>query len=67
MRSFVSMHEMVRSNEELARKLLSLEKRYDSQFILVFRALRQLLKSKVRFHKSHRISVNEIEDLIHLC
>ena len=46
MRAFVSMREMVRSNEELARKLLSLEKRYDGQFLIVFRALRQLLNPK---------------------
>jgi hypothetical protein len=46
MRAFVSMREMVRSNEELARKLLSLEKRYDGQFLIVFRALRQLLNQK---------------------
>ncbi|HJX92187.1 MAG TPA: ORF6N domain-containing protein [Pyrinomonadaceae bacterium] len=46
MRAFVSMREMMRSNEELARKLLSLEKRYDGQFLIVFRALRKLLNPK---------------------
>ena len=46
MRAFVSLRELVRSNDLLARKLLKLGRKYDGQFLLVFRALRQLLKSK---------------------
>ena len=46
MRAFVSMRELVRSNEELSRKLLRLEKRYDAHFLIGFKALRQLLNPK---------------------
>ena len=46
MRAFVGLRELVRSNDLLARKLLKLERKYDGQFLLVFRALRQRLKSK---------------------
>jgi len=46
MRAFVRMRELVRSNEELCRKLLSLEKKYDGQFLIVFRALKRLLNPK---------------------
>ena len=46
MRAFVSLRELVRSNDLLARKFLKLERKYDGQFLIVFRALRQLLKAK---------------------
>jgi hypothetical protein len=46
MRAFVSLRELVRSNDLLARKLLKLERKYDGQFLIVFKALRQLLKSR---------------------
>ena len=46
MRAFVRMRELVRSNEVLARKLLRLESRYDGLFLIVFRAIRQLLNPK---------------------
>jgi hypothetical protein len=34
---------MLASNEELARKLATLEKKYDSQFRVVFEAIRELM------------------------
>ena len=43
MRAFVRLRRMRASNEERARKLDSLEKRYDSQFRAVFDAIRQPL------------------------
>ena len=46
MRAFVRMRALVRSNEGLSRKLFSLEKKYDRQFLIVFRALKQLLNPK---------------------
>lgn len=57
MRTFVKLREMLTSNMELARKLASLEKKYDSQFKMVFDAIRQLMappeakKKKIGFHR----------------
>lgn len=43
MRAFVSLRELVASNATLAQKLSELEKKYDSQFQVVFEAIRKLL------------------------
>ncbi len=43
MRAFVRLRQMLASNADLARKLDSLEKRYDEQFKIVFDAIRQLM------------------------
>jgi hypothetical protein len=43
MRAFVRLRQILASNAELARKLEALEKRYDSQFKVVFDAIRQLM------------------------
>ena len=43
MRAFVRLRRMVASNEELARKLAALEKKYDAQFNVVFDAIRRLM------------------------
>jgi len=43
MRAFVSLREMLSSNRDLARKLATLEKRYDHQFKIVFDAIRELM------------------------
>src|SRR2546425_257601 len=43
MRAFVRLRAMLASNEDLARKLAALEKRYDAQFKAVFDAIRQLM------------------------
>jgi hypothetical protein len=45
MRAFVRLRRMLASNEDLARKLAALEKKYDSQFRVVFEAIRQLTAS----------------------
>ena len=47
MRAFVSLRQMLASNEVLARKLAA-EKRYDSQFKIVFDAIRQLVSGPAR-------------------
>jgi hypothetical protein len=44
MRAFVRLREMLASNVELARRLDELEKKYDSQFQVVFDAIRALMK-----------------------
>ncbi len=43
MRAFVRLREMLVSNEELNRKLMALERKYDAQFKVVFDAIRQLM------------------------
>ena len=43
MRAFVRLRQMLASNAQLARKLNALEKKYDSQFRVVFEAIRELM------------------------
>lgn len=42
-RAFVKLRELVLAHKDLARKLDALEQRYDSQFKMVFDAIRQLM------------------------
>jgi hypothetical protein len=55
-RTFVRLRQLLSSNIELARKLETLEKKYDEQFRVVFEAIRQLLippekpKRPIGFH-----------------
>jgi hypothetical protein len=44
MRAFVRLRQILASNKELAKKLDELEKKYDSQFKVVFDAIRELMK-----------------------
>jgi hypothetical protein len=46
MRAFVRLRRMLASHAGLARKLDALEKKYDSQFKVVFEAIRQLMAPK---------------------
>jgi hypothetical protein len=48
MRAFVKLRQLLSSNAELARKLESLEKKYDAQFKVVFDAIRQLMSPPAR-------------------
>ena len=43
MRTFVKLRILLSTNEELSRKLEQLEKKYDSQFKIVFDAIRELM------------------------
>lgn len=43
MRTFVRLRQMLASNEELARKLAALERKYDKRFKVVFDTLRELM------------------------
>lgn len=55
-RAFVRLRQLLSSNAELARKVASLEKKYDAQFKVVFDAIRQLMsppsasKREIGFH-----------------
>jgi len=44
MRAFVRLRRMLGSRAELARKLDTLERKYDAQFKVVFDAIRELMK-----------------------
>ena len=43
MRAFVRLQEMIATHRDLARKLETLEKKYDAQFKVVFDAIRELM------------------------
>ena len=43
MRAFVRLRQLLKSHADLARKLAEMEKKYDSQFRIVFEAIRQLM------------------------
>lgn len=72
MRAFVRLRELLLSNTDLARKLDELERRYDSQFQVVFEAIRELmsppdprrsLKSDFMFRKTKTENCLEISTL----
>jgi len=46
MRTFVKLRQILSSHAELARKLEELEKKYDSQFRVVFDAIRELMNAE---------------------
>ncbi len=54
MRAFVRLREMMASNKGLAAKLDALEKKYDTQFGVVFQAIRRLMQP-TRYPESRRI------------
>ena len=47
MRAFVHLRALIASNKDLAKRLDELEKKYDAQFSVVFKAIRQLLQPPV--------------------
>jgi len=47
MRAFVRLRQMLASNADLARKLATLESKYDAQFRVVFDAIRELMAPPV--------------------
>jgi hypothetical protein len=57
MRTFVKLRRILSSHKELARRLDALERRYDTQFKVVFDAIRQMMseeekpKPRIGFHK----------------
>jgi len=59
MRTFTKLRQMLASNSQLARKLRTLEKKYDEQFKVVFEAIYSLMeapetkKQKIGFRREH--------------
>jgi hypothetical protein len=45
MRAFVRLRQLLATHADLARKVEALEKKYDTQFKVVFDAIRQLMAS----------------------
>jgi len=45
MRTFTKLREMITTHKDLKRKIDEMEKKYDSQFKIVFEAIRQLLEA----------------------
>ncbi len=60
MRAFVRLREMLLTNADLARKLAVLEAKYDSQFKVVFDAIRRLMAPPDRPRR--RIGFHHTED-----
>lgn len=46
MRAFVRLREILATHKDLARKLEEMEKKYDAQFRVVFKAIRKLMEPK---------------------
>ena len=54
-RAFVKLRQLIVSNSELANRLNHLEQRYDSQFKVVFDAIRQLMSETTHVPAKRRI------------
>lgn len=46
MRAFISLRQLIDANRELLRRIDSLEEKYDKKFILVFEAIKELIREK---------------------
>ena len=55
MRAFVRLRQMLLSHADLARKVDALEAKYDTQFKVVFDAIRQLMEPPAKPKRVHRI------------
>ncbi|MEW6386981.1 MAG: hypothetical protein AB1491_05630 [Thermodesulfobacteriota bacterium] len=60
MRAFIRLRRMLASHADLARKLETLEKKYDAQFKVVFDAIRKLMafpepkRPRIGFHREEK-------------
>jgi hypothetical protein len=59
MRAFVRLRRMLQTNADLARKLAALEKKYDTQFKVVFHAIRELMATPEEPQRSIGFRVEE--------
>jgi hypothetical protein len=48
MRAFVRLRQLLVANVDLARKLATLERKYDAQFRVVFEAIRELMAPPIK-------------------
>ena len=63
MRTFVKLRRMLATHADLARQLNALERKYDSQFQIVFDAIRQLMQPPLSKGKPGRIGFGRETDL----
>ena len=64
MRAFVRLREILASHKDLARKLETLEKKYDSQFKVVFDAIRELMTpAPVPSHRRIGFARKDVNDV----
>lgn len=59
MRAFVRLRQILSAHKDLERKLISLEKKYDKQFKIVFDAIRALMSSPEKPRKKIGFQVKE--------
>ena len=59
MRTFVQLREMLASNNELARKLKQMKKKYDEQFKVIFEVISQLMSPPEKPRKKIGFMVKE--------
>ncbi len=62
MRVFVRLKELMLSHKDLARKIEDLERKYDKQFVVVFEAIKQLLKGNKESSDYKRTKIGFIVD-----
>jgi hypothetical protein len=65
MRAFVKLRDMIATNKELARKLEDIEKKYDSQFKIVFEAIRKLMQPPEKPKRQIGFRVEEPKPIYH--
>jgi hypothetical protein len=46
MRTFVNLRQLIDSNKDLAKRIDALEERYDEKFLLVFEAIKELIRQE---------------------
>ena len=51
-RTFVKLRQLLASHSDIARKIEALEKKYDSQFAVVFKAIRELMEPPEKGRKN---------------
>ena len=59
MRAFVKLRKMLASNEDLARKVAALERKYDKQFKVVFEAIYAMMDEGQKERKQIGFEVKE--------
>ncbi len=59
MRTFTQLRKMLSTNEDLKKKIESMEKKYDKQFQIVFEAIKQLLSEEDKPKKKIGFTVKE--------
>ncbi len=62
MRTFVQLRSMLTSHDELSKKLKNLEKKYDSQFKIVFDAIREIMNPNKPLKKD-RLDLEKINKI----